>query len=180
MKIYTKAGDLGETSLWGRAGEKRVRKDALRVEAYGTVDEANAALGVAYAELAPGILAEQLRAIQHRLFALGADLSNISAERQDRVRSEDIETLERWIDGMESRLSPLRQFILPGGTKAASFLHVARTLVRRAERRVVALTQEDSTLAVHVKYLNRLSDYLFVAARMANRLAGQEDEPARF
>ncbi|MDA8192436.1 MAG: cob(I)yrinic acid a,c-diamide adenosyltransferase [Thermaerobacter sp.] len=180
MKIYTRTGDGGDTSLWGKAGEKRVRKDAVRVEAYGTVDEANAALGVARREVGPGPLAEPLQWIQHRLFAMGADLSNINPDALPRIQAADVDRLEQWIDEWEATLPPLRHFILPSGSRASVFLHVARTVTRRAERRVVSLVAEEPRYALQLRFLNRLSDLLFVAARTANHNEGSGDEPARF
>ncbi|AUW93298.1 cob(I)yrinic acid a,c-diamide adenosyltransferase [Sulfobacillus sp. hq2] len=180
MKIYTKTGDTGLTSLWGHGGMKRVPKDGVRVESYGAVDEANAAIGVARAYLAPGRLDNMLRQIQNDLFGLGADLSNISPDRTDRLSDQAVEMLEQWIDLLDQGLPALRQFILPGGAPAAAFLQQARTIVRRAERRLVALIQEEPSYALQLKYLNRLSDFLFVAAREANQVAGVSDELAQF
>ncbi|MCL5116358.1 MAG: cob(I)yrinic acid a,c-diamide adenosyltransferase [Firmicutes bacterium] len=181
MKIYTKTGDLGETSLWGRAGLKRTRKDSLRVESYGAVDEANAWIGMAVSQgVADPELSEMLVAVQHRLFALGSDLSNINPDRVDRVTEADILRLEDWIDKLDHELPRLKQFILPGGATGAAALHVARTVVRRAERRLVSFLQEDSSYGMQLKFLNRLSDFLFVAARRANQAVGQHDLPADF
>ncbi len=180
MKIYTKTGDTGMTSLWGHGGMKRVTKDSLRVESYGAVDEANAVIGVARAYLQPGGLDAALLAVQNHLFAVGADLSNISPDRTDRLDSGAVDSLEQGIDAMEKDLPALRQFILPAGTPAAAFLQQARTVARRAERRLVALAQEDGSYGPQLKYLNRLSDFLFVAARAANRAAGVEDTDAQF
>lgn len=181
MKIYTKSGDLGETSLWGKAGVKRTPKDSLRVKAYGAVDEANAWIGyVRTLYRLDSALDERLHAVQNRLFGLGADLSNINPERTSRISDDDVTHLEQWIDEMQGELAPLRQFILPYGAPSAAALHIARTVVRRAERHTVALLKEDSTYTVQLKFLNRLSDFLFVAARRANQLAGLSDEPADF
>ena len=178
MKIYTRRGDAGQTSLrWG----ERIAKDAPRVEAYGTVDEANALLGMALAAL-PQENAERLRSIltriQRELFDLGADLAtppNREKGEQLRIREEMVEALERDIDALDADLPPLKRFILPGGSPAAAALHAARTVVRRAERRVVTLAAAEEVDGVLLKYLNRLSDLLFVAAREANRLAGVPD-----
>lgn len=181
MKIYTKSGDMGETSLWGKAGVKRTRKDSLRVEAYGTVDEANGLLGMARTEnLGDTRLDAMLLQIQNRLFALGADLSNLADSRDNRISSVDVDQLEHWIDDLEEGLTPLKTFILPGGTKASAWLHLARTVIRRAERRLVTFLDEDSSYGVQLKYLNRLSDFLFVAARAANASFSIADEPAKF
>ncbi|MCY0897771.1 MAG: cob(I)yrinic acid a,c-diamide adenosyltransferase [Firmicutes bacterium] len=181
MKIYTKAGDTGDTSLWGVQGEKRTRKNSQRVECYGAVDEANAMVGLAVSlGVGDATLAERLTAIQHRLFAMGADLANINPERVNRLTAEDVTCLEAWIDDLDATLPALRSFILPGGSPAASQLHVARTVVRRAERRLVALMEEDSSYRVHLMFLNRLSDFLFVAARRANQALGVNDVVADF
>ncbi len=180
MKIYTKTGDTGITSLWGHAGLKRVSKDSVRVESYGAVDEANAAIGAAMAFLGNSGLLETLGSVQNALFAVGADLSNISPDRVDRLEPAQLGDLEKQIDALEENLPPLREFILPGGSPGSSLLHVARTVVRRAERRVVALITEEPSYAAQLKYLNRLSDYLFVAAREVNRAAGVGDRAAKF
>ena len=181
MKIYTKTGDLGETSLWGKAGMKRTQKNSARVEAYGSVDETNAVIGAARAEgVASEELDHMLEICQHRLFGLGADLSNINPERQNRISEDAVGELEGWIDQLDAQLPPLKQFILPGGTKASAMLHVARTVARRAERRLLTFVQEDSSYALHLKFMNRLSDFLFVAARRANQVAGVSDTAAEF
>lgn len=180
MKIYTRTGDDGDTSLWGNAGPKRVRKNAARVEAYGTVDEANAAIGVARLESSAGPIDPVLLWVQHRLFALGADLSNINREADLRLLDEDVTQLEMWIDEWDAQLPALRQFVLPAGSRSAAFLHMARTVTRRAERLVVTLVQSEDRYLLHLRFLNRLSDLLFVAARLANMLDGRGDEPAQF
>jgi cob(I)alamin adenosyltransferase len=186
VKIYTKTGDGGETGLWGGL---RVGKDAARVHAYGTVDECNAAIGVARAALgavpAPrqareplGDIDELLAHIQNQLFVVGADLATPGAVASiPRVGPGEITFLEQAIDALEGELEPLRQFILPGGTLAAAHLHLARTICRRAERALVTLAREES-LGQHIgAYLNRLSDCLFVLARAANARAGVPDVP---
>lgn len=178
MKIYTRTGDAGQTSLrWG----ERIAKDALRVEVYGTVDEANAFVGLALSHLHPGT-AEELRAmlfrIQRELFDVGADLAtppNKDKGEKPKVEEAFITQLESEIDQLEAGLEPLRSFILPGGTQAASALHVARTVTRRAERRLVSLMEQEPVDPFLLKYLNRLSDFLFVAARAANRAMGASD-----
>ncbi|OLZ10565.1 cob(I)yrinic acid a,c-diamide adenosyltransferase [Sulfobacillus thermosulfidooxidans] len=182
MKIYTKTGDGGMTSLWGHGDIKRVPKDHLRVEAYGTIDEANALIGVArsFLEQDAQTLDGMLNQIQNTLFALGADLSNVSPDRENRLEAVQIETIEHWIDDLEEHLVPLQQFILPGGHPSAAFLHQARTVVRRAERRLVPLVNADGSYALHLQYLNRLSDFLFVAARDANRAHHVRDIIAEF
>jgi cob(I)alamin adenosyltransferase len=173
VKIYTKTGDEGKTSLLGGT---RVPKDDDRIEAYGTVDELNASIGVVRALWLDSPLDGLFETIQNDLFDVGAHLA--AAEARDRfpgVAPEAAGRLEEAIDAMESDLEPLRAFILPGGSPAAAELHVARTVCRRAERRVVALAEKESVAAAVIVYLNRLSDFLFVAARTANRVAGVED-----
>ncbi len=176
MKIYTKGGDAGETSLFGG---QRVRKDTSRVEAYGAVDELNAVLGLAVAELEEKDLIEHLRVIQASLFDLGGELATPDVEeRQERgkatprVSEPDVAELESWIDRLEGELEPLRSFVLPGGARAAALLHLARTICRRAERRVVSLSEKEAVQPVVLRYLNRLSDLLFVLARVVNRRSG--------
>ncbi|HXR87374.1 MAG TPA: cob(I)yrinic acid a,c-diamide adenosyltransferase [Stellaceae bacterium] len=171
-RIYTKGGDKGETSL---GDGSRVKKHALRVEAYGTVDEANAVIGVARLH-ATGAVLEMLARIQNDLFDLGADLCTPETGRKSegalRILSSQTERLEREIDTMNADLKPLDSFILPGGTPLAAQLHVARTVTRRAERLVTALAETETLNPDAVKYLNRLSDHLFVLGRIANREAG--------
>jgi cob(I)alamin adenosyltransferase len=174
-KIYTKTGDTGDTGLFGGG---RVAKDDPRVEAYGDVDELNAAIGMARAiELMPRI-DEVLVPIQRDLFSLGALLATPDRDKmraqldKARIDEERIAQLERAIDAGEAELEPLKAFILPGGTPKAAALHVARTVCRRAERRVVALARGVELPGLVVIYLNRLSDLLFVLARVANRRAG--------
>ena len=175
MKIYTKTGDEGQTGLFGGG---RVGKDHPRVEAYGDVDELNAVLGVARSvEMMPRI-DEVLVPIQRDLFGIGALLATPNPEKmrqqleKARIDDERIAQLERAIDDGEAELEPLRAFIVPGGTPKAAALHVARTVCRRAERRVVHLQHEVEIPQLVVIYLNRLSDLLFVLARVANRRAG--------
>ncbi len=176
MKIYTRGGDAGETSLFG--GE-RVRKDHLRVEAYGAVDETNAAIGAALVELTDADVRDCLAEVQRRLFDVGGELATADVEDRERrgkpiprVGDADVLALEQAIDRFEAELPPLRNFVLPGGTRSAAALHLARTTCRRAERRVVALSEREAIAQVLVRYLNRLSDLLFVLARAANRRAG--------
>ena len=167
MKIYTRTGDLGETSLFGG---KRVRKDDARIEAYGTVDELNAFIGVVRASWTSSPIDAELAAIQADLFDLGAHLASPDSDRFADVPANRIEQMEHAIDRMELELEPLKSFILPGGALPSAHLHVARTVCRRAERMLVALGED-------VKYLNRLADYLFVAARYANHQHGTQDVP---
>lgn len=175
MKIYTKTGDRGDTGLFGGG---RVPKDHPRVEAYGEVDELNAMLGLARSiELMPRI-DEVLAPVQRDLFAIGALLATPDREKmrqhleKAQVDEARIRELEQAIDDAERELEPLRSFILPGGTPKAAALHVARTVCRRAERRVVQLQHEDPIPELAVIYLNRLSDLLFTLARLANKRAG--------
>lgn len=170
MKIYTRTGDRGETSLFGGA---RVPKNDPRIDAYGTIDELNSHLGVVLAMDRD----TQLLAVQRDLFEIGAHLASPGTSRFTGVPASRIEDLERSIDVMEAALTPLKSFILPGGSPAAAQLHVARTVCRRAERLVVALHDDDPATQSSIAYLNRLSDYLFVAARFANFKAGVEDVP---
>jgi cob(I)alamin adenosyltransferase len=177
VKIYTRRGDRGETDL---LGGPRVAKDHLRVEAYGAVDELNAALGTALADTAHEDIRDLGRSIQEALFDLGAYLASPDASRgkTSRVRefsAAEVEALETRIDALEKELEPLRHFVLPGGTSAAAAFHVARTACRRAERRAVSLDREVPLEAPALRYLNRLSDLLFVLARVENRRAGLGD-----
>lgn len=171
-KIYTRGGDAGETSLGGGA---RVPKHDLRVAAYGTVDEANAAVGVARLH-ATGEADAMLARIQNDLFDLGADLcvpetapsAKPSAQPPLRIVQAQIDRLEREIDAMNEKLAPLNSFVLPGGTAAAAQLHVARTVIRRAERLISELITRETLNPLALKYANRLSDHLFVLARHLN------------
>jgi cob(I)alamin adenosyltransferase len=176
-KIYTRGGDAGLTGLG--SGERR-RKDDLRIEAYGAVDEANSFIGVARAILlnAPehAALAATLAAIQNDLFDLGADLCVPETDQEGRtlrITQPQVDRLEREIDTLNADLEPLKSFILPGGSEAAAAVHVARAVVRRAERRMVTLAAAPGERigAPTLKYINRLSDFLFVAARHLNRFA---------
>jgi cob(I)alamin adenosyltransferase len=172
-KIYTRTGDDGTTAL---GSGRRVAKYDLRVEAYGTLDETNAAIGLARLHTRGGLpaLDAMLARIQNDLFDLGADLCypDESKDARGRLQVTDaqVERLEREIDALNGELEPLRSFVLPGGSQAASFLHLARTISRRAERLIVALAaRKDETVgAPALRYINRLSDFLFVAARFAN------------
>ena len=167
-KIYTKTGDGGDTAL---GDGERVLKDSLRVSAYGNVDELNASIGIItlYANTE---LKRKLKNIQNDLFDIGADLCvPISEKNKDRLRlsTNQIETLELEIDEMNSILEPLNSFVLPGGCRSATFLHMARTICRRAERSVVSLRSREKINANTLIYLNRLSDWLFVASRVENQ-----------
>jgi cob(I)alamin adenosyltransferase len=174
VKIYTRTGDRGETSLFGGA---RVAKNDARIEAYGTVDELSSFLGVARASSLPSQVDAILDIVQRDLFDVGAHLASPGTSRFAGVDVQRIEELERAIDAMERELAPLTNFILPGGAPGAAQLHVARTVCRRAERLVVALHDDDPATQSTIAYLNRLSDYLFVAARFANLRAGTDDVP---
>lgn len=172
MKIYTRTGDDGTTGL---LGSERVPKHDARVEAYGSVDELNATLGVAAALDDQRWLAAEFARIQPALFQVGAELAATSeamVQKLVRVADDDITALEGIIDRLEAGLPPLTQFVLPGGSPLAAQLHFARTVCRRAERRVTALAQTTAVDARIVKYLNRLADLLFVMARWANARAG--------
>jgi len=175
VKIYTRTGDDGSTGLLGPG---RVPKHAPRVEAYGAVDELNASLGAARALDAAKWLDAELGAIQTRLFHVGAELASTESRaiaKLKRVSDEDVRALEGSIDRLEQDLAPLAHFIIPGGTPLAAELHRARTVCRRAERRVVALAQHESIEPLLVRYLNRLGDLLFVLARWCNHRAGVEE-----
>jgi cob(I)alamin adenosyltransferase len=177
MKIYTKTGDEGQTGLWGG---QRVSKDSVRVSAYGTVDELNAMLGVVRSHGMDTDLDKLLIRVQNELFVLGSDLATPGeAENIPRVKAEYVTQMEQEIDQFETELEPLRQFILPGGTLQAAYLHLSRTVCRRAERNVVTLASiEGEPLNQHiVTYLNRLSDLLFVLGRVANTRAMTSDVP---
>jgi cob(I)alamin adenosyltransferase len=171
MKIYTRTGDEGKTSVIGG----RVTKDDARVEAYGTIDELNSFVGQAASVLARETttnwddLLEHLTLIQHELFDCGSDLSYaVPDPAKMKVTPEMTERMEGWIDRYEAQTPPITRFILSGGSEPAALLHVCRTVCRRAERRVVTLAQEQACPAEVRKYLNRLSDFFFTAARAAN------------
>jgi len=195
MKIYTRTGDSGTTGLFGGP---RVAKDDSRIEAYGTVDELNAVLGCVRAAIDRTIRSERsdrsdddsltvldskIVQIQHELFSIGAELASPRPDEfQLRVIGKvHIDRLETWIDETESRLAPLKQFILPGGSEVASYVHLARAVCRRAERRVITLANgvesETPIGDTVIVYLNRLSDWLFVVSRDVNRLLDCPDQP---
>lgn len=188
MKLYTRTGDEGKTSVIGGG---RVAKDDLRVEAYGTIDElgacvgqavvslrqtAKATLGDAEATAALDALADRLVVIQHELFDCGSDLCYASPEASKmKVSAEMAARLEAWIDEYEAKSPPIERFILSGGSESAALLHICRTVCRRAERRIVSLAAEQLTPGEVVKYVNRLSDFFFAAARAANAALGVAD-----
>jgi cob(I)alamin adenosyltransferase len=175
-RIYTKRGDAGETAL---VGGQRVPKDALRIECYGTVDELNSFIGLAGVSCAgePRLqkLGEILLRVQHELFNLGSILATLPEDvhpKQPRVTDSEVEQLEREIDAMNQGLPVLRSFVLPGGSRVNAELHAARTICRRTERLIVALAREEKAPGEAIRYLNRLSDALFVWSRWANHMMG--------
>ncbi|MCU0675189.1 MAG: cob(I)yrinic acid a,c-diamide adenosyltransferase [Myxococcota bacterium] len=178
MKIYTKTGDEGETGLFGGG---RVSKASPRVWAYGEVDELNSVLGLARTTPIDERVDATLARVQSELFDVGAELACTPGRAQKgfvpEIDEACVTRLEQAIDTAEEELAPLQNFVLPGGTLAAAHFHLARTVCRRAERRVVALESEDAPRPIVVRYLNRLSDLLFVLARLANHRAGVPDVP---
>lgn len=180
MKIYTRTGDEGDTGLFGGG---RVSKADQRVEAYGSVDELNAVLGLTVESVADESIRRYLARIQHDLFSLGATLATPGSEdgtarpEVPPLPEERILEMEEWIDSASAEAPELRTFILPGGSKGAVFLHFARTVCRRAERAVVALNSTEATHPAVLKYLNRLSDLLFTMARLENHRQGVADLP---
>jgi cob(I)alamin adenosyltransferase len=173
MKIYTRTGDRGETSLYGG---KRVKKHNLRIEACGTVDELNSVIGVARSMKVPTDADKVLRGVQNDLFILGADLATPLGRvrkrvQETRIQEDHVRATEAVIDRIQAKLPPLRRFVLPGGSSPASHLHLARAVCRRAERHIVKLSQKEEINPVAIAYLNRLSDLLFVLARLANTKA---------
>jgi cob(I)alamin adenosyltransferase len=177
MKIYTKTGDDGTTALFGG---QRVVKDSIRIETYGTVDEVNSILGVARAVNSDNDIEDILDHLQNDLFVLGADLATPIGKEGvtiPRIDQKHITFLETTIDAVELELSPLKNFILPGGSVVAAYLHFARTVCRRAERHAVHLSRIEQIGEFVVVYLNRLSDLLFVLARLANKRDGIVERP---
>lgn len=178
MKIYTRTGDDGSTGLFGG---NRVKKNDSRIRAYGTVDEVNSTIGLALAQLPNDAAFDALRScltmVQNELFVLGADLATPLDGKPSvpRIGNEEVSNIENLIDAFEAELPPLSRFILPGGDLSASTLHIARTTCRRAEREVVEAMGQHKLNPFSLKYLNRLSDLLFVAARLANHLGGVQD-----
>jgi len=168
MKIYTKTGDKGDTSLFGG---NRVPKNNIRIEAYGTVDELNASLGVVVSETLSEEVAKSIKKIQNDLFIVGGDLATPFSELKVKIQRTTetmISFLENEIDLYDSKIEELKSFILPGGVKTSSLLHLSRTICRRAERRAVELAKVEQINVEIVKYLNRLSDLLFIFARFEN------------
>lgn len=182
MRLYTRSGDKGQTSLIGG----RVDKDHVRVEAYGTLDELNSIVGKAIAELQHDKelfkdIIDDLEKIQHELFDCGTELSNVSKNKKHTLSEEPITYMEEKMDELIEEAPPLEKFILPGGSDASATVHIARTVARRAERNIVTLMKEEEEVsAVALKYVNRLSDYFFAAARVINaRLNVPDVEYAR-
>lgn len=182
MKIYTKTGDKGETSLYGGT---RVSKAAARVESYGTLDELNAFIGLAKAEISDEKVLNQLQKIQFDLFTVGSEaatptdkmlLANGKNRLDVMISEKEITELELWMDDFDAELEPLRFFILPSGGKAAATVHVCRTVCRRAERAMVFLNETEEVRPELIKYLNRLSDYLFILARYISKISGEKEE----
>ncbi len=178
-KLYTRTGDSGQTSLFGG---RRVRKDHPRVEAYGTIDELNAALGVATSALRQRKLVAAIQSIQNELFNIGAELASDQPVRRGKrqagvfqLEMTKVRRLEELIDDYDTRVPPLRTFILPGGSSASSLLHLARTICRRAERATVTLAAEEAVNPAIVAYLNRLCDLLFVLARYVSKADGRRE-----
>ena len=175
MRIYTRTGDKGQTSIIGG----RVDKDDVRVEAYGTVDEVNCFVGQAVTQLEPELfqdIRDDLEKIQHELFDCGGDLANVTKKREPKLTNEAIAYLESRIDVFIEEAPELERFILPGGSSGAATLHIARTVTRRAERLVVKLMKQDSGLSeLPLQFLNRLSDYFFAVARVVNFRLGVKD-----
>jgi cob(I)alamin adenosyltransferase len=171
MKIYTKTGDKGETGLFG-AG--RISKDSLRIDTYGTIDELNSFIGMAITEVKEKDIIELLLKIQNELFLVGTDLATPNFEKDEKLKIKRVPAeyhlnLEKEIDKYEDKLDALKNFILPGGSKSASFLHICRTICRRAERKVVALSKKEKVNENIPVYLNRLSDLFFVLSRIENK-----------
>jgi len=175
-KIYTRGGDTGSTSL---GGGQRVRKSSLRIQVYGTVDELSSQIGVALATGLDARLDEALTRVQNELFHLGSDLCMLEEDKQKtpvpRIEQRHVDALEVILDELTAEVGPLENFILPGGSPGAAHLHVARTVCRRTERLLVALAEQERVGEASVRYLNRLSDALFVMARYQNRKAGVDD-----
>ncbi len=182
FKVYTKTGDKGETGLYGGT---RISKASARVESYGNIDELNAFIGVAKSNIKDSKVLDQLKKIQFDLFTVGSEaatpadklmLANGKSRLPLIISDHEIEELEHWIDAFEEELTPLQYFILPGGGASATHLHVARTVCRRAERSLVFLNESEEVRPELIKYLNRLSDYLFVLARYVSKIEEQPEE----
>jgi len=169
MKVYTKKGDKGTTQL---LGGKRIPKNSLRIEAYGTIDELNAYIGLIRDQLIDPVYQEQLLKIQDRLFTLGSHLAKDPVKQNitlPDLNESDVTNLELWIDEMDAKLETMKSFLLPGGHTTVSFVHIARCICRRAERVITELSSEDFVQPLILKYSNRLSDYLFVLSRKLSK-----------
>ncbi|WP_407404290.1 cob(I)yrinic acid a,c-diamide adenosyltransferase [Chryseobacterium sp.] len=182
MKIYTKTGDKGETALYGGT---RVSKSSARVESYGNIDELNSFIGIAKSHIRDGEVLAQLKKIQFDLFTVGSEAATpvdklILANGKSRlpliITDTEIVELENWMDAFDEKIVPLQYFILPGGGQAATFLHASRTICRRAERSMVFLNETEAVRPELIKYLNRLSDYLFVLARYISKINNEPEE----
>lgn len=182
MKIYTKTGDKGDTALYGGT---RVSKASARVDSYGNIDELNSFIGLAKSEITEEKVLAQLKKIQFDLFTVGSEsatpadkliLANGKSRLSLMISDREIEELEQWMDEYETELEPLQYFILPGGGKSATALHVCRTVCRRAERGLVLLNETEEIRPELIKYLNRLSDYLFMLARYISKISGEQEE----
>jgi len=175
VKIYTRTGDDGSTGL---LGSERVQKDSLRVEAFGTLDECNAAIGTARSGLTERDIDKILEDVQSLLFSAGADLAcPVETAKTERVQAKDVSELEKTIDKLESELIPLRAFILPGGTSRSAHVHLSRSICRRAERNIVRLSHSESINPLVLIAVNRISDLLFVVGRVLNSRGGEHDTP---
>ncbi len=174
MKLYTKKGDKGYTSLFGGTA---IKKNSARLHAYGTVDELNSLFGLILSQKPDSTITEIIKELQNQLFILGADLATLLSKKTKikRIGKDEIETIENWIDEFDGQLPELTSFILPGGSPAGSTLHLARTVCRRAERFAVELKDEGAVTEESIIYLNRLSDLLFVLARYQNFKTGIEE-----
>lgn len=182
MKIYTKTGDSGETGLYGGV---RISKASTRVDSYGNIDELNAFIGIAKSHIELPIVLSQLKKIQFDLFTIGSEaatpyeklfLANGKSRLSLTISEKEIEELEEWMDWYDDQLEPLKFFILPGGGKSATFLHAARTICRRAERSLVLLRETEQIRPEIIKYMNRLSDYLFILARYVSKIHHEPEE----
>ncbi len=182
MKIYTKTGDKGQTALYGGT---RVSKASVRVESYGNIDELNSFIGIAKSRIQDEEVLRQLKKIQFDLLTVGSEaatpadklmLANGKSRLPLVISDTEIEELEQWMDAFDEKLDPLQYFILPGGGTAATFLHAARTICRRAERSLVFLNESEEVRPELIRYLNRLSDYLFVLARYISKINNEPEE----
>lgn len=176
-KVYTRTGDEGITSL---VGGKRVRKDSSRVEAYGDIDELNALLGIVHAQANDKEIKKITLQIQNDLFIVGADLASPKEIRVPRINQQRTKKLEKFIDEFLKELDPLKEFIIPSGSPGGQYLHLARTVSRRAERQIVNLSKEEDINKNILKYINRLSDLLFVMARIENKRSNFEESYVDF